>query len=143
MKLSSRGHYGLQAMVNLARSDIKKPIPLRRIATEEDIPEQFLEQIFVDLRKAGLVKSVRGAKGGYLLADKPENIIVGSIVRILEGSNNIIDCIEDNEGACCDKTDDCTTKIVWDKVRESMFSVLDGMRLSDLAKAGKAMIDIL
>lgn len=143
MKLSSRGHYGLQAMVNLARSDVTKPIPLRRIATEENIPEQFLEQIFVDLRKAGLVKSVRGAKGGYLLADKPENIIVGSIVRILEGTNNIIDCIEDNDGVCCDKTDDCTTKIVWDKVRESMFSVLDGMRLSDLAKAGKAMIDIL
>lgn len=144
LKLSSRGHYGLQAMVNLARTDINKPVPLRRIATEENIPEQFLEQIFVDLRKAGLVKSVRGAKGGYLLADKPENIVVGNIVRILEGTNNIIDCIEDNEdGTCCDKTDDCTTRIVWDKVRISMFLVLDGMALSDLAKSGKSMTEIL
>lgn len=143
MKLSSRGHYGLHAMVHLAKAGLNKPIPLPRIANEGNIPEQFLEQIFVDLRKAGLVKSVRGAKGGYFLADKPENIIVGDIIRILEGSNNIIDCIEDNEGNCCDKTDDCTTKIVWDKVRESMISVLDGMYLSDLAKGGKAMIDIL
>lgn len=143
MKLSSRGHYGLQAMVYLAKLDGNQPVPLRKIANNEHIPEQFLEQIFVDLRRAGLIKSVRGAKGGYFLANQPEKIIVGDIVRVLEGSTNIIDCVEDNDGNCCNKTDDCTTKIVWDKVRESMISVLDGIHLADLAVSGKAMIDSL
>lgn len=141
MKLSSRGHYGLQAMVYLAKSGVNKPIPLRRIANEEHIPEQFLEQIFVDLRKAELVKSVRGPKGGYYLANKPENIIVGNIVRVLEGSTNIIECIEDVNGDCCDKNEDCSTKVVWDKVRESMTTVLDGINLADLILGGKSMID--
>lgn len=143
MKLSSRGHYGLQAMVYLAKAGLYKPIPLKRIANDEEIPEQFLEQIFVDLRKAGLIKSVRGPKGGYLLADNPDKISAGDVVRILEGSTNIIDCIEDDNGNCCDKTDDCTTKLVWDKVRQSMSSVLDKMYLSELAAGGKAMINQL
>jgi len=130
-------------MVYLAKLDGNQPVPLRKIANNEHIPEQFLEQIFVDLRRAGLIKSVRGAKGGYFLANQPEKIIVGDIVRVLEGSTNIIDCVEDNDGNCCNKTDDCTTKIVWDKVRESMISVLDGIHLADLAVSGKAMIDSL
>ena len=143
MKLSSRGHYGLTAMVYLAKLGLNKPIPLKRIAKDEDIPEQFLEQIFVDLRKAGLVKSVRGSKGGYLLAGKPEQISVGNIVRILEGSENIIDCIEDDNGNCCEKTDDCSTRLVWDRVRKSMITVLDGMYLSELALGGRSIIDNL
>ncbi len=143
MKLSSRGHYGLQAMVYLAKIGLRKPVPIKRIANDEHIPEQFLEQIFVDLRKAGLVKSVRGAKGGYHLANQPDEIIVGDIIRVLEGSSNIIDCVEDNEGNCCDKTEDCSTKIVWDKVRESMISVLDGLNLSDLSIGGNSMINNL
>jgi len=143
MKLSSRGHYGLRAMVYLANSGLAKPIPLRQIASNEHIPEQFLEQIFVDLRKAGLVTSVRGPKGGYRLSSQPQQIIVGDIVRVLEGSLNIIDCLEDQDGNCCDKTEDCSTKVVWEKVRDSMTSVLDGINLADLTLGGKAMIDSL
>lgn len=143
MKLSSRGHYGLQAMVYLARSGLNKPVPINRIATDEHIPEQFLEQIFVDLRKSGLVKSVRGPKGGYHLANKPENISVGDIIRVLEGTSNIIDCVEDNDGNCCDKTEDCSTKIVWDKVRKSMTIVLDSLNLADLTLGGSEMIQNL
>ncbi|GBF10323.1 Rrf2 family transcriptional regulator [Tepidibacillus infernus] len=143
MRLSSRGHYGLRAMVYLAKSGLTKPIPLRQIAKDEHIPEPFLEQIFVDLRKAGLVKSVRGAKGGYRLANEPEKVIVGDIVRVLEGSMNIIDCLEDEDGNCCNKTEDCSTKMVWEKVRESMASVLDALNLADLTIGGKAMIDSL
>lgn len=143
MKLSTRGHYGLQAMVYLAKIEHNNPIPLRRIANDEHIPEQFLEQIFIDLRKAGLVKSFRGAKGGYSLNNQPEKIVVGDIVRVLEGSTNIIDCIEDEDGDCCEKTDDCSTKMVWDKVRQSMNSVLDGLSLADLTIGGKNIIDSL
>lgn len=143
MKLSSRGHYGLQAMVYLAKSGVNKPIPLRRIANDEHIPEQFLEQIFVDLRKGGLVRSVRGAKGGYQLSNPPEDIIIGDIIRVLEGSLNIVDCLEDKKGNCCDKVEDCTTKIVWEKVRDSMVTVLDGFNLADLSLEGKSLIENL
>lgn len=143
MKLSSRGHYGLEAMVYLAKTGINTPIPLRKIANDENIPEQFLEQIFVDLRKAGLIKSVRGPKGGYLLADRPEKISVGNIVKVLEGSVKIIDCIEDEDGNCCDKTDDCSTRIVWDKVRESMITILDELTLAKLVTTGKSFIESL
>ncbi|OEF99350.1 hypothetical protein BHF71_01820 [Vulcanibacillus modesticaldus] len=144
MKLSSRGHYGLQAMVYLAKSGLEKPIPLRQIANVENIPEQFLEQIFVDLRKSGLVRSVRGAKGGYLLADFPENIVVGDIIRVLEGTDNIVDCIEDKDGNCCDRNEDCSTKIIWEKLKESMASVLDRFSLADLIKDdAESLIDNL
>jgi len=143
MKLSSRGHYGLRAMVYLAKPKNNQPIPLRQIASDENIPEAFLEQIFVDLRKAGLVKSVRGPKGGYRLADFPEKIVVGNIVRVLEGSMNIVDCMEDTDGNCCDKNGDCSTKIVWEKLRDTMATVLDGINLSDLVLGGRSMIDTL
>ncbi len=143
MKLSSRGHYGLRAMVFLARVGLNKPIPLREIAESEHIPEPFLEQIFVELRRAGLVKSVRGAKGGFLLANHPEEIIVGDIVRVLEGSLNIVDCLANEDGNCCKTNEDCTTKIVWEKVRESMAKVLDGFNLADLSLKNQSVIDNL
>ncbi|WP_339061249.1 Rrf2 family transcriptional regulator [Tepidibacillus marianensis] len=143
MKLSSRGHYGLRAMVYLAKPKNNQPIPLRQIASDESIPEAFLEQIFVDLRKAGLVRSVRGPKGGYRLADSPDKIVVGNIVRVLEGSVNIVDCMEDSDGNCCDKNEDCSTKIVWEKLRDTMATVLDGIHLSDLILGGRRMIDTL
>lgn len=141
MKLSSRGHYGLQAMVYLARLGFEKPIPLKQIATDEQIPEQFLEQILADLRKSGLTKSVRGAKGGYLLADRPENIVVGDIIRVLEGSMNIVNCLEESDGSCCIKNNNCSTKIVWEKLKESMVAVLDTFSLADLIKSENTIID--
>lgn len=140
MKLSSRGHYGLQAMVYLAKSGLNKPIPLKQIAADEYIPEQFLEQILSDLRKAGLINSVRGAKGGYLLADSPENIVVGDIIRVLEGSMNIVNCLEKNDVNCCIKTNDCSTKIVWEKLKESMVAVLDKYSLADIIKSERTNI---
>jgi len=142
MKLSSRGHYGLRAMVYLAKSKLNQPIPLKQIAKNEQIPEPFLEQIFVDLRKAGLVKSVRGAKGGYLLANSPDLIVVGDIVRVLEGSLDLVECLENTDGNCCKKSEECTTKMVWEKVRESMAKVLDGFNLADLT-LGSQIIDSL
>ncbi|MFV9511556.1 RrF2 family transcriptional regulator [Tepidibacillus sp. LV47] len=143
MKLSSRGHYGLRAMVYLAKPKNNQPIPLKQIAKDEKIPEAFLEQIFVDLRKAGLVRSVRGPKGGFRLADSPDKIVVGDIVRVLEGTVNIVDCMEDNKKSCCEKSEDCSTKIVWEKLRDTMAAVLDGMKLADLVLGGKTMIDTL
>lgn len=135
MKLSSRGHYGLMAMTYLAQKADQGPIPIKMIASAEAIPEQYLEQIFVDLRKAGLVTSVRGARGGYKLGHPPEQINVGQVVKVLEGEIAPVECLhssEDNTELCCSKTDNCTTKVVWEKLRDTMVAVLDDITLHDI-----------
>lgn len=135
MKLSSRGHYGLMAITYLAQKADQGPIPIKAIAAAEDIPEQYLEQIFVDLRKAGLVTSVRGARGGYKLGFPPEEINVGQVVKVLEGEIAPVECLhssEEDAERCCAKTDNCTTKVVWEKLRDTMVAVLDDITLYDI-----------
>jgi Rrf2 family transcriptional regulator, cysteine metabolism repressor len=135
MKLSSRGHYGLMAMTYLAQKFDQGPIPIKAIAAAEEIPEPYLEQIFVDLRKAGLVSSVRGARGGYLLGHPPHEINVGQVVKVLEGEIAPVECLhtsEDTVQACCSKTDHCTTRVVWEKLRDTMVAVLDDITLQDI-----------
>jgi Rrf2 family protein len=132
MKLTTRGHYGLIAMVYLAVKLDDGPIPLRTIATVEKIPEQYLEQLFLELRKANLITSVRGAKGGYKLARKPSEIQVGEVIRVLEGPIAPVECLKDYEANCCDKTTYCMTKMVWEKLKDTMDNVLDDMTLADI-----------
>ncbi|OEF98220.1 RrF2 family transcriptional regulator [Desulfuribacillus alkaliarsenatis] len=132
MKLTTRGHYGLMALAHLALKADQGPIPLRVIAASENIPEQYLEQLFVDLRKANLIKSIRGAKGGYTLARNPSDIIVGEAIRVLEGPIAPVDCLRDHEPDCCDKTSHCATKMVWEKLKHSMVNVLDDLTLEDI-----------
>ncbi|MFN2363905.1 MAG: Rrf2 family transcriptional regulator, partial [Halarsenatibacteraceae bacterium] len=95
MKISTRGRYGLRAMIDLAINEEGEAIPLRVIAEREDISEQYLEQLFANLRKSGLVKSVRGAHGGYLLNREPENITAGDVFRVLEGPVSPVDCVQE------------------------------------------------
>lgn len=135
MKLSSRGHYGLMAITYLAQKASDGPIPIKVIASAEEIPEQYLEQIFADLRRAGLVTSVRGARGGYKLGHPPEQINVGQVVKALEGEIAPVECLhsqEDTPEACCSKTDNCKTKVVWEKLRDTMVAVLDDITLHDI-----------
>jgi Rrf2 family cysteine metabolism transcriptional repressor len=135
VKLSSRGHYGLMAMVYLAQRHDQGPTPIKVIAAAEDIPEQYLEQIFVDLRRAGLVTSVRGARGGYKLGHSPDTINVGQVVKVLEGEIAPVECLHSTEESteqCCTKTHNCTTKVVWEKLRDTMVAVLDDITLHDI-----------
>jgi Rrf2 family cysteine metabolism transcriptional repressor len=135
MKLSSRGHYGLMAMTYLAQRAEEGPTPIKQIAAAEEIPEQYLEQIFVDLRKAGLVTSVRGARGGYRLGRSPKEINVGQVVKVLEGEIAPVECLyssEEDAELCCSKTEYCTTKVVWEKLRDTMVAVLDDITLHDI-----------
>jgi Rrf2 family protein len=110
------------------------PLPLRQIARREQISLQFLEQIFPGLRRAGLIDSVRGARGGYLLARSPGEIKIGHIVRAVEGPIAPVDCLAGDlpgrEG--CRHGDDCLTRRVWEKLRDRINEVLDEVSLSDL-----------
>lgn len=142
MKLSSRGHYGLMAITYLAQKAEQGPIPIKSIAAAEDIPEPYLEQIFVDLRKAGLVTSVRGARGGYKLGHPPEEINVGQVVKVLEGEIAPVECLhsgEEDTASCCSKTEHCTTKVVWEKLRDTMVAVLDDITLQDIVNGSEKL----
>jgi len=144
LKLSARGHYGLMAITYLAQKVDQGPIPIKTIAAAEDIPEPYLEQIFLDLRRAGLVKSVRGARGGYQLGRLPEEINVGQVVTVLEGAIAPVECLhadDDNPSTCCAKTEHCTTKIVWEKLRDKMVAFLDDVTLYDIVHGSSKLYD--
>ncbi len=131
MKLSTKGRYGVRAMFDIALHHGEGPIPLRSVAERQEISEHYLEQLIANLRKEGLVESVRGAYGGYLLAKKPEEITVGDIIRVLEGPIAPVDCVLDEETGCEDITD-CVIKLIWSEMKTSIDEVLDSITLEDL-----------
>ena len=132
MKLSTRGQYATRAMLQLALNSGGQPLPIREIAVLEGISEQYLEQIFRDLRKAGLVESVRGAYGGYLLKEANEKISVGDIITAVEGPIAPVSCLSSDE-ACC-RSGECVTRKVWSKLQISMLNVLNETTLADMVE---------
>src|SRR5690606_14897980 len=133
MKLSTRGRYGLRAMLDLALHYDDGYISLRHIAERQEISEGYLEQVFAMLKKDGLVKSVRGAQGGYKLSYPPEDITVGMILRTLEGSLAPVECVDGENPSKCSRYDECVTKFIWEKMRDSLYEVVDSISLEDLA----------
>lgn len=138
MKLSTRGRYGLKAMFQLALHHGEGPIPLNSIATKQGLSENYLEQLFSALRKDGLIKSVRGAQGGYMLAKDPECITVGNILRVLEGDMAPAECVID-DNVSCDKEENCVTKLVWVRINDSINNVIDSITLQDMLNEQKDM----
>ncbi len=132
MKMSAKSEYGLRAMAALAGYDGSAPVSLREIAGGEHIPVEFLEQIFVDLRRAGFVRSVRGVKGGYLLARPAEDITLRELLNTLEGSLAPMDCLKPDSGTTCALVDGCSTRKVWIVMMASMTEALGQMTLADL-----------
>lgn len=138
MKISSKGRYGLRAMVDLAVCGTGDQVSLGIIAARQHISENYLEQVFSTLRKAGLVKSVKGAQGGYILAKQPSKILVGDILRALEGSLDIIDNSEE-DNAYPVSIQNCIKLNVWDKINESINQVVDSITLQDLVNMYRKM----
>ena len=130
MKLSTKGNYGLKAIFELSLNANEGPMPLNMIASRQKIPEQYLEQIFCTLKKSKLITSVRGAQGGYLLNKEPKEITVGDVLTILEGPVALSQCIID-EGAC-ENANDCSTRLVWEKLKKGIEDVLNSITLQDM-----------
>ena len=130
MKLSTKGRYGLKAMFELSLNQDNGPMCLKNIAQKQSISEQYLEQIFSSLKKAGLVKSIRGAQGGYLLAKEAKDITVGDILTVLEGPVSVSDCVLDED--VCENSDICVTKVVWEKIKNGIEDVVDSITLQDM-----------
>lgn len=134
MKLSTKGQYAVRAMLVLTLHQAEAPIPLRQVAQLEDISEQYLEQIFVDLRKEKLVAGVRGASGGYRLSRPADEITTGDILRAVEGPIAPVECVRQNQAGTCERANVCVTRELWKRLRDSMSAVLDYTTLADLAK---------
>ena len=135
MKLSTRGRYGVRAMLELAMNSGKGPVPLRDLASRQEISAKYLEQLLIPLKSAGLVKSVRGARGGYLLAREPELISLYDVVRSLEGPMAPVECVEDPN--YCDRMGGCTVHLVWGEMGKMLVDFLSNMSLADLVERQK------
>ena len=139
MKISTKGRYGLRAMVDLAVYSAGDHISLKSIAERQNISEGYLEQVFSTLRKAGLINSIKGSQGGYALADMPVNISVGAVLRALEGNLSVID-EKSMEEKTNDKIEDCIRKKVWSIINASIDDVVDNITLEDLMDEYKKMV---
>lgn len=134
-KISTRGRYGLKAMVDIAvNSKNQSCVCLKSIAERTGISESYLEQLISLLKKADIVKSIRGASGGYVLSKKPEEISVGDILRVVEGPLELVECLSKSESCGSGDCDNCITKGVWAKLSESVSETADNISLADLIK---------
>ena len=130
MRLSTRCRYGIHAMFDLAQNVGEGPQTIRAIAERQLVPEQYLEQIIGVLRREGLVKSLRGAQGGYMLAKAPEEISIGELIRLLEGPVMMADCMGDADA--CIRSGQCPSRVVWERLTESINGVVDAITLADM-----------
>ncbi|WP_303863778.1 Rrf2 family transcriptional regulator [Alkalibaculum bacchi] len=140
MKISTKGRYGLRAIIDLALNSNGEHVSLVNIAERQDISKNYLEQVFSTLRKAGIVKSVKGAQGGYELAKDPSEITAGEILRALEGSLSVVNSSNEKESNAIEK---CINKNVWNKIDESVNKVIDNTTLEDLISEYKKDSDVI
>lgn len=132
IKLSTKGRYGTRLMLNLALhfNEAKEAVVLKNISEEEGLSIRYLEQIIIPLKINKLVKSVRGAGGGYTLAVEPSKINLCEIIEVLEGTCALVDCVEDPE--CCDRTGECATQIIWKEASDLLKNYFESKTLQDL-----------
>ncbi|NLK28293.1 MAG: Rrf2 family transcriptional regulator [Clostridiales bacterium] len=131
MKISTKGRYALRLMLDLAMNNTGEYISIKSIAQRQDISEKYLEQIISLLNRAGYVRSIRGAQGGYRLAKEAQEYTVGAILRLTEGSLMPVDCL-DTDSVECNRTNACVTREVWQKLYDAILDVVDHITLQDL-----------
>jgi Rrf2 family cysteine metabolism transcriptional repressor len=136
MQVSTRGRYGLRAMVDIALHATEGPMALRVIAERQEISESYLEQVFTSLRKTGLVRASRGSQGGYELGRPAGEITVGEILRALEGPIVPVNCVGESR---CEREKYCSTRSFWAELRDKVNEFLDGVSLQDLTDRARMM----
>ena len=135
MKLSTRSRYGTRMMLDLAQHYNEGPVQIGQIAQRQDISVKYLEQLVIPLKKASFIKSVRGPKGGHMLAKGPKEITIGQIVEVLEGSMHLSVCLGDAE--ICERSEDCLIRDTWDEATKAMFDKLNSITLARIIKSKK------
>jgi Rrf2 family protein len=130
MKISTKIRYGARAMLELASHYGEGPIELKEIAKKENISLKYLEQVINPLRTAGLLKSIRGSKGGYSLAKPPSEICLYDVVETLEGPLNLLECLRDPK--VCQKVPSCVTRDIWEEVSEAISKIFYSITLEEM-----------
>jgi len=140
MKLSTRSRYGLKAVVDIAARGPDSCVSIKSMAERLALSENYLEQLIIKLKKAGILNSIRGAGGGYSLSRPPQDITVGQILNILEGSLYPSECLGDSEASCGDGAcNPCVTKSVWEKIYNSVTDVVESITVMDLVNDYKIL----
>ncbi|HGE71317.1 TPA: Rrf2 family transcriptional regulator [Candidatus Poribacteria bacterium] len=132
MKLSTRSRYGVRLMFELALNYGKGSLLLKDIAKRQDISEKYLSKLIIPLKGAGLVNSIRGAHGGYVLAQDPNKISIKEIVDVLEGDISPVECVKNK--SICDRSLDCPIRDVWCKLDRQISNTLESISLQDIVK---------
>jgi Rrf2 family protein len=135
MKLSTRTRYAVRAIIELAQNDNSKPLQLKIIAQRQDISVKYLEQLMAVLKSAGFVRSIRGSKGGYMLAKAPNQIKLNDVMHRLEGSVATVECVENDD--YCSRSADCAARYLWMQVEKAIDKVLEEITLQDLVDRAK------
>lgn len=135
MKLTTRTHYGIRAMLELAENYGHGPLQIKIIGKRQDISVKYLEQLMATLKSGGLIRSIRGSKGGYTLTKAPVDVRLREIFNCLEGPIVTIECVEDE--SFCARAADCAIRELWSRVQDAMMSVLQSMTLQDLVSKSK------
>ncbi len=139
MKITTKGRYGLRALIDLAQYSEIEPVSISSIANRQGISERYLEQLMTMLKKAGLIKSIRGAGGGYVLAKELTEISVGDVLRALEGNLEPVECTAFSQDDTCAAAGGCVTKYVWQRINESINRTVDEISLEQLVKESKSV----
>ena len=135
MRVSTRGRYGLRAMFELARGFGRAPVLMSTVAERQGLSRKYLHTLLTALKAAGLVRSVRGAGGGFILTRPPEEIRLSEVLRALEGPLSLVDCVADKR--VCDRSSRCPARRVWRDLADAINNVLDNVTLGDLAASEK------
>ena len=130
MKLSTRSRYGTRMMIDLAEHYGNAPVHIGDIAKRQDISVKYLEQLIIPLKKAQYIKSIRGPKGGHMLAKAPEEISMGQIVRLFEGQTDLVACVSSPQQ--CARTEHCRVRDIWIEATNAVFEKLDDITIADL-----------
>ena len=140
MKISTKGRYAVRHMLDLAMHNTGEAVSIKDISKRQGVSDKYLEQIISVLNKAGYVRSIRGAQGGYMLRKDPKDYTVGMILRLTEGSLAPVSCVDDDD-MVCERENGCVTFYVWKKLNDAINGVVDSITLADLVEMQMQMSD--
>jgi len=132
MRLSTRSRYGTRLILELALRYDEGPVYLKEISSVQELSSKYLGQLIIPLKIAGIVKSSRGAHGGYYLAKSPDKIKMSEVIKALEGPVFLVDCLENPD--ICNRTTDCITRFFWNEINETLNEKLESITLFDMVE---------
>ncbi|MCM8809454.1 MAG: Rrf2 family transcriptional regulator [Candidatus Omnitrophica bacterium] len=135
MKFSTRTRYGLRALIDLGVYYQGKPVLVKEIAKRQNLSERYLEHIMLALKKSGILRSIKGGKGGYMFLKEPSEIKISEIIEILEGSLSPVECVEKKE--ICKKSEYCVARELWCEIKSEILKYLEGITLKQLIERQK------